>query len=143
MSVSDIGVPVVLRIGMDGVLARVPFVADERGAGRLLREQIGCSLFDVIALDDGVDMWVDDEAIVGIDLGDRAALSEAVNVVASWIANQMGRRGPVFGAVVITALDGERTAALTTDQLDRVERLADLSAAAVAEVLGVREAGAR
>lgn len=143
MSVSDIGVPVVIRVGMEGVVARVPFVTDERGAGRLLREQIGCSLFDVIALDDGVDMWVDDEAIVGIDLGDRAALSEAVNVVASWIANRMGRPGPVFGAVVITALDGERTAALTTDQLDRVESPADLSAVALAEVLGVREAGAR
>lgn len=143
MSVSNNGVPVVLRIGMDGVVARVPFVTDERGAGRLLREQIGCSLFDVIALNDGLDMWVDDEAIVGIDLGDRAALSQAVNGVASWIANRMGRRGPVFGAVVFTALDGERTAALTPDQIVRLESLADLSAAAFAEALVAREAGVR
>jgi len=50
---------VVLRVGMDGATRRVPFVVDERGgAGALFREQIGCSLFDVIALDDRLDMWI-------------------------------------------------------------------------------------
>ncbi|BCI84418.1 hypothetical protein MTY66_60430 (plasmid) [Mycolicibacterium sp. TY66] len=47
---------------MDGAVTRVPFVTDERGsAGALLREQIGCSWYDVIALDGHIDMWVDDE----------------------------------------------------------------------------------
>lgn len=70
------------------------------GAGALFREQIGCRLFDVIALDDCTDMWVDDEAIVCVDLDDREALAEVINPVATWIACGYGRRQPVFGAAV-------------------------------------------
>lgn len=82
--------------------------------------QIGCSLFDVIALGDGLDMWVDDEALVAVDLGDRAAVDEALNPVATLIAQHYGQSRPVFGAVVLTARCGENTAPLDESQLARV-----------------------
>lgn len=138
------GAPMVLRVGMDGSVNRVPFVVDERGSsGALLREQIGCSLFDVISLDEGADMWVDDEAIVGLDLGDSEALADAMNVVATVIANRCGRRQPVFGAVVIAGLSGASTAPLDDDQLARFERLAEMSVAVVGAGLAVPVGGGR
>lgn len=117
--------PVVLRVGLDRTVTRVPFIVDEReGAGALFREQIGCALYDVISLDDRLDMWVDDEAIIGVDFDDREALAAALNVTATMIANHFGRRQPVFGAVVIAALSGERATALDEDQLARLELMA-------------------
>lgn len=125
---------------MDGAVTRVPFVADKRGdSGALIREQIGCSLFDVISLDRRTDMWVDDEAIIDVDVEDREALSEAMNIVATVIANSFGRQVPVFGAAVITGVSGPKTTALRTDQLARVEHLAELAAAKFADRLAARE----
>lgn len=112
--------PVVLRVGMDGAVTRVPFVSGERGAGALFREQIGCSLYDVISLDDRTDMWVDDEAIVGVDVDDREALADVMNIVATTIANRFGLRQPVFGPVVIAGLAGESATALDDEQLARL-----------------------
>lgn len=115
----------VLRVGTDGTATRVPFVVDERGgAGALFREQIGCALYDVISLDDRLDMWVDDEAIVGVDCDDREALAAALNITATMIANYFGRRQPVFGAVVIAGLSGESAVPLDEDQLARLELMA-------------------
>lgn len=132
------------RVGMDGVVTRVPFVVDERGgAGALFREQIGCRLFDVIALDDCTDMWVDDEAIVCVDLDDREALAEVINPVATWIACGYGRRQPVFGAAVITRLVGESSAALDNDQLTWLEALGVLAAAVLGDVVAARVGGGR
>lgn len=129
---------------MDGAVTRVPFVVDERGgAGALFREQIGCSLYDVISLDEGTDMWVDDEAIVGVDLRDREALADALNIVATMIANRFGRPGSVFGAVVIAGLSGESAAPLDDDQLARLEHLAEMSVALFGEELAARVGGGR
>ncbi len=129
---------------MDGAVTRVPFVVDERGgAGALFREQIGCSLYDVISLDDRTDMWVDDEAIVGVDFGDREALADATNIVATMIANRFGRRQPVFGAAVIAGLAGESAAPLDEEQLARLEPLAEMSVAIFADALTARAGGGR
>lgn len=135
--------PVVLRVGMDGVVTRVPFVSDEGGAGALFREQIGCSLYDVISLDGRTDMWVDGEAIVGVDFEDREALAAAVNIVATKIATRFGRREPVPGPVVIAGLAGESAAALDDEQLAELEYLAELSVAVFGEALAVRAGGVR
>ncbi|WP_238958412.1 DUF3846 domain-containing protein [Mycobacterium intracellulare] len=114
-------------------------MTDERGsAGALLREQIGCSWYDVIALEGHIDMWVDDEAIVAIDLGDRAALAEAMNIMATMIANRLGRPGPVFGAVVITGVSGASSKALNAAQLAQVEQLAEMTVALFADRLAAR-----
>ena len=128
---------------MDGAMMRVPFVNDERGAGALFREQIGCSLYDVISLDSRTDMWVDDEATVGVDFEDREALADALNIVATTIANRFGRRQPVFGPVVIAGLAGEGAAALDDEQLARLEHLAELSVAVFGEALAARAGGVR
>ncbi|GAB1814313.1 hypothetical protein [Mycobacterium sp. MUNTM1] len=142
MTVADS--PAVLRVGMDGVVTRVPFVVEDRGgAGALFREQIGCRLFDVIALDDRTDMWVDDEAIACVDFDDREALAEVINPVATWIAHRYGRRQPVFGAVVMTRLVGESSVALDDDQLAWLELLAVLAAAVLGDVLAERVGGGR
>lgn len=144
MLVGDGDTPVVLRVGMDGDVVRVPFVTEKSGgAGQLFRQQIGCSWFDVIRLRGNLDMWVDDEAIVGVDLGDEAALSAAVNVVATLIANRLGRPGPVFGPAVIAAVDGERSVALNAEQLARALSLAETSVAVLAGRVGVRIGGTR
>ncbi|GAT05412.1 uncharacterized protein RMCFA_5523 [Mycolicibacterium fortuitum subsp. acetamidolyticum] len=135
--------PVVLRVGMDGAVARVPFVADEHGAGALFREHIGCSLYDVIELDERTDMWVDDEALVGLDLSDCEALADALNIVATMIASRFGRKQSVFGAVVISGLAGESAAPLDDEQLARLEQLAAMSVALFGDALGVRVGGAR
>jgi hypothetical protein len=125
--------PVVLKVGLDRTVTRLPFIVDEReGAGALFREQIGCALYDVISLDDRLDMWVDDEAIVGVDLDDSEALAGVLNVVATMIAIRYGRWQPVFGTAVIARLVGERAAALDADQLARLEDLAELSSAVFA-----------
>lgn len=116
--------PVVLRVGMDGAVTRVPFVADEHGAGPLLREQIGCSLYSVISLDDRTDIWFDDEAIAGVDLDDYEALANVLNLVATGIAYRFGHRRPVFGAVVIAGLSGASAAPLDADQLTQVTQIA-------------------
>lgn len=115
-------------------MTRVPFAVDERGgAGSLFREQIGCAVYDVISLDDQLDMWVDDEAIVGVDMDDREAVADALNVVATMIAIRYGRWQPVFGTVVLTRLAGESAAALDENQLARLEHLADVSLAVSAD----------
>jgi hypothetical protein len=112
---------------MDGVVTRVPFVTDlQGGAGAMFREQIGCSLFDVIALSKRLDMWVDDEAIMNVDISDSAVLREHLNVVATLLTNVFEVRRPVFGAVVITALAGESAAPLDDDQLALLEKLSAL-----------------
>lgn len=119
--------PVALRIGMDGVAARVPFVTDQRGgAGAMFREQIGCSLFDVISLSGRLDMWVDDEAIAHVDVTDSATLREHLNVVATLLTNVFEVSRPVFGAVVITALVGESAVPLDDNQLALLEQLSAL-----------------
>lgn len=92
----------------------------------MFREQIGCSLFDVIALSPRLDMWVDDEAIVNVDVRDSAALRERLNVVATLLTNVFEVSRPVFGAIVITARAGESAAPLDADQLAPLERLSAL-----------------
>lgn len=133
-------VPVVLRVGMDGAVTRVPFEVGDRGSGALLREQIGCSLFDVIGLDGRIDMWVDDEAVVDVDLSDREAVAEVTNVVATVIAQRLGQARLVFGAAVITGVAGARTVPLDSEQLARVEQIAGEAVEAFGDVLAARKA---
>lgn len=126
----------VLKVAMDGGITQVPFVTDECGSpGALLCEQIGCTWYDVIDVNSYINMWVDDEAIADIDLSDRAALEAAMNIVATVIANHLGRSGPVFGPVVITGVSGEASAALDTEQLALVGHLAEMAAAMFADRL--------
>jgi hypothetical protein len=126
--------PVALRVAKDGTAQRVPLVVDEDGSSaETLCEQIGCQLFQLIALDDGLDLWVDEEALVFLDVEDRAAVAAAVNPVVTMIASRFGRlRQPLFGVALFTGRAGERTAGLGAEQLAELERLVALSAALIA-----------
>jgi len=75
-------------------------------------------------LDDGLDAWVDDEALVFVDVEDRAALATEVIPVATMLTRRFGQlRQPVFGVALFTGQAGARTAALDADRLDHLERL--------------------
>lgn len=76
---------------------------------------IKCQSVDLVRLEDGIDMWVDDEgAINGSD----------VNLAASIVANRLGNPGTIlFGSVVLAATndDGD-TIGLTETQAATILR---------------------
>ena len=131
-----------LRIGADGTVERVALHVDAHGScGGSLRELIGCRLFEVISLDEGVDAWVDEEALVTLDLDDPAAVAAAVNVVGSLV---VGRRvgvplgSSLLGSVVLTGRRGERTVGLDRVELERLECLAVAASLVVGAAAGDR-----
>jgi hypothetical protein len=132
VSVDD--APVALRVAKDGTVQRVPLVFDEYGSPvGMLCEQIGCRLVQLVTLDDGLELWLDEEALVFIDLDDRAAVAAEVNPVATMIASRSGPlRQPIFGVAVFLGGDGESSAGLSVEQLGELERLVALSAVVMA-----------
>lgn len=129
MGVVD-GAPVGLRVAKDGTATRVPLALDEYGSPvGMLCEQIGCQLVQLVTLAGGLELWLDEEALVFLDVGDRAAVAAAVNPVATMIASRTAPlRQPVFGVAVFLGGDGESSAGLSAEQLDELERLVALSA---------------
>jgi hypothetical protein len=123
------GAPVGLRVAKDGTARRVPLVVDEYGSPvGMLCEQIGCRLVQLVTLAGGLELWLDEEALVFLDLDDRAAVTAAVNPVATMIASRTARlRQPIFGIAVFLGGDGESSAGLSVEQLDELERLVALS----------------
>lgn len=124
------GAPVGLRVAKDGTATRVPLALDEYGSPvGMLCEQIGCQLVQLVTLAGGLELWLDEEALVFLDVGDRAAVAAAVNPVATMIASRTAPlRQPVFGVAVFLGGDGESSAGLSAEQLDELERLVALSA---------------
>ena len=96
MSVVD-GAPVGLRVAKDGTAQRVPLVVDRYGSPvGMLCEQIGCQVVQLVRLAGGLDLWLDEEALVFLDLNDRAAVTAAVNPVATMITSRTARlRQPI------------------------------------------------
>lgn len=128
MSVVD-GAPVGLRVAKDGTAERVPLVVDQYGSPiGMLCEQIGCQVVQLVRLAGGLDLWLDEEALVFLDLNDRAAVTAAVNPVATMIASRTAPlRMPVLGVAVFLGGDGETSAGLSVEQLDELECLVALS----------------
>lgn len=120
-----IDAPTVVRVAKDGTAQRVPLVSEGRGgAGKMLREQIGCQLLEVVALDDRLDVWLDEEALMGVNFGDRAAVRAELNAVATVVASRLGQIGqPLFGVAVFTGRGNSETCGLDTAQLAAVEEL--------------------
>jgi hypothetical protein len=95
-------------------LAPGAFLAD-------LYRLMNCDTVDVVALDEGLDMWVDDEGIYR---------NNTSNPVASMIAHLHGRCWqPYFGTVVFSGgIDENGNALPLTDQaLQRLTHLVDLA----------------
>jgi hypothetical protein len=91
----------------------------------MLCEQIGCQVVQLVRLAGGLDLWLDEEALVFLDLDDRAAVAAAVNPVATMIASRTAAlRQPVFGVAVFLGGDGECSGGLSVEQLDELEWLA-------------------
>lgn len=109
---------VVLRVGMTGVVSRVPF-PDAGAFGSMLREQIGCSVFAVVALSESLDMWVDEESLVCVDLDDQEAVLAAMNPVGCALTF----RQPVFGAVVLVGRVGADSVGIDESRAERLEAL--------------------
>lgn len=103
----------VIQVHPDGRVLDLPLPGATTTDG--LYAAIGCRAFDLVRLEDGIDMWVDDEgAINGSD----------VNLAASIIANRLGKPGTVlFGSVVLAAgnEDGD-TVGLSDEQAAAILR---------------------
>lgn len=103
----------VIQVHPDGRVLDAPLPGKEAIDG--LYTAIGCRAFDVVGLEDGIDMWVDDEgAINGSDL----------NLSATIIANRLGHPGTVlFGSAVLASCneDGD-TIGLTDAQAAAILR---------------------
>ena len=129
-----------LRIGVDGTVERVALHVDVHGScGESLRELIGCRLFEVVSLDEGVDAWVDEEAPVTLDLDDPAAVAAAVNMVGSLVVGKragLPLASPLLGSVVLTGRRGERTIGLDRVELERLECLAVAASLVVGAAAG-------
>ena len=77
-----------------------------------LRQLMGCDLFDIVGLVDGIDLFVDNEGI------NRGA---ALNVPATVLAHVLGTSAVLFGTAIAVSVDEEgETIGLTDDQVARV-----------------------
>lgn len=82
--------------------------------GAQLFRAIGCDLFDVVGLVDGIDLFVDDEGI------SRGAPLNLPGIV---LAHLLGASAVLFGTVVAVNVDEEgKTVGLTDDQVARIRR---------------------
>lgn len=121
--------PVGLRVDKDGTAKRVPLTVDQYGSPiGMLCDQIGCQVVQLVRLAGGLDLWLDEEALVFLDRNDRAAVAAAVNPVATMIASRTAPlRQPIFGVAVFLGGDRDSSAGLSIEQLDELERLVALS----------------
>ncbi|EYT56581.1 hypothetical protein H490_0101595 [Leucobacter sp. UCD-THU] len=82
--------------------------------GERIRYLIGCDVFDVVGLEEGIDLFVDDEGL----LEEQPEL----NLAATVVAHQLGAQSVLFGSVVAVGVDAEsgETVGLTAEQMRRV-----------------------
>ncbi|MBF4592043.1 DUF3846 domain-containing protein [Curtobacterium sp. VKM Ac-1395] len=102
-----------IQVHPDGRVLDAPLPGKETLDG--LYTAIGCRAFDVVRLEDAIDMWVDDEGLInGSDF----------NLSATIIANRLGHPGTVlFGSAVIAGGNEEGdTIGLTESQAAAVLR---------------------
>ena len=77
-----------------------------------LCQLIGCNLFDIVGLVDGIDFFIDDEGI------NRGA---ALNLPATLLAHVLGTSAVLFGTAIAVSVDEEgETIGLTDDQVARI-----------------------
>lgn len=91
-----------------------PVSLDTHDVSTQLTELIGCNLFDVVHLEDGIDVYVDDEGL----LIERPVLNLALTV----LAHALGTPAVLFGNGVVLGGDAETgdTLGLTRAQRQRV-----------------------
>ncbi len=89
---------------------------DDLNAARIgadITAAIGCRMFDVVGLQDDIDLFVDDEGLIN---------GSTLNLPATVLAHRLGRRTVIFGtAVAVSVNDGGETIGLTDHQLARIQ----------------------
>lgn len=89
-------------------------VLERENLATQLQTQIGCDIFDVVHLEDGIDVFVDDEGLL--------VARPALNVALTVLAHQLGSQAVLFGTGIVLGGDdasGE-TLGLTEAQRERV-----------------------
>lgn len=87
-----------LVVHPDGEIIDVNLNPDADNHLPLMREHLGCSLVDVVALTDRLDMWLDDEGLY----------TQPVNPVATALARHYGFVWqPYYGPVLLCGVDSE------------------------------------
>ena len=88
---------------------------NEASIGADIITAIGCRMFDVVGLEDDIDLFVDDEGLIN---------GSTLNLPATVLAHRLGSRTVIFGTAIAIAVsvtgDGE-TVGLTDAQLARIQ----------------------
>ena len=85
--------------------------------GEGVRESMGCRVFDVISLEHGIDLWVDDEGLLQAE--------PVLNLPATILAHVLGVRTAIFGTAIALSVDlstGE-SKGLTDRQVHRIHEV--------------------
>ena len=86
---------------------------NEASIGADIIAAIGCRMFDVVGLEDDIDLFVDDEGLIN---------GSTLNLPATVLAHRLGRPTVIFGTAIAVSVtrDGE-TVGLTDAQLARIQ----------------------
>jgi hypothetical protein len=99
-----------IEIHPDGTITTTTMLKDT--LGDTLRTTIDCRVFDVVALDDGIDLFVDDEGLMD---------GSPLNLCATVLAHQLGAGAAIFGIAVAASVDADgSTLGLSDEQVTRI-----------------------
>ncbi|MEB0203163.1 DUF3846 domain-containing protein [Cryobacterium sp. 10I1] len=87
---------------------------DQSNIGADICAAIGCSMFDVVGLDDDIDLFVDDEGLIN---------GSTLNLPATVLAHLLGSPTVIFGtAIAVSVTPGGETVGLTDSQLTKIQK---------------------
>ncbi|MDY7544586.1 MULTISPECIES: DUF3846 domain-containing protein [unclassified Cryobacterium] len=87
---------------------------DQSNIGADICAAIGCSMFDVVGLDDDIDLFVDDEGLIN---------GSTLNLPATVLAHRLGSPTVIFGtAIAVSVTPGGETVGLTDSQLTKIQK---------------------
>jgi hypothetical protein len=99
-----------IEIHPDGAITTTTIPA--ANLGNRLRTIIDCRVFDVVALEDGIDLFVDDEGLMD---------GSALNLCATVLAHQLGAGAAIFGIAVAASVNAKgSTLGLSDEQVTRI-----------------------
>jgi len=86
---------------------------NEASIGADIIAAIGCRMFDVVGLEDEIDLFVDDEGLIN---------GSTLNLPATVLAHRLGRPTVIFGTAIAVSVTGDgETVGLTDAQLARIQ----------------------
>ena len=86
---------------------------NENSIGADIVAAIGCRMFDVVGLEDDIDLFVDDEGLIN---------GSTLNLPATVLAHRLGRPTVIFGTAIAVSVNGDgETVGLTDAQLARIQ----------------------